>query len=49
MFVPTFQMCDLDGFEQCHNPNLGLVTKARTWKGAGQECNPRVTFTLIGV
>jgi hypothetical protein len=21
----------------CHNPNLGLVTKARAWKSAGQE------------
>jgi hypothetical protein len=25
----------------CHNPSLGLATKAKAWKGAGQECNPR--------
>jgi hypothetical protein len=30
----------------CHNPNLGLVTKVRAWKGVGRECNPKVTFTF---
>ncbi len=24
---------------KCHNPNLGLATKAKTLKGASQECN----------
>jgi hypothetical protein len=33
----------------CHDLSLGLVTKARAWKGAGQKCNPRITFTLPGV
>jgi hypothetical protein len=27
----------------CHNPNLGFTTKAKTYKGAGQEGSPRVT------
>jgi len=27
----------------CHNPNLGLVTKARACKGEAQEGSPRVT------
>ncbi len=30
MFVPTLQMSNLDGFEQCHNLSLGLMTKAKT-------------------
>jgi hypothetical protein len=34
---------------RCHDPNLGLVTKAKTWKGAGQKCNPRITFALLEV
>jgi len=25
------------------------VTKVRAWKGVGQKCNPRVTFTLPGM
>ncbi len=33
----------------CHNPSLALVIKAKTWKGAGQECNPRITFALLEV
>jgi hypothetical protein len=28
----------------CHDPNLGLVTKARACKGAHQEGSPRITF-----
>jgi hypothetical protein len=32
----------------CHNPNLGLVTKARACKGAGQEGSPRVTSRAPG-
>jgi hypothetical protein len=28
----------------CHNPSLGLTTKARACKGEGQEGSPRVTF-----
>ncbi len=28
----------------CRNPNLGLVTKARACKGAGQDWSPIVTF-----
>jgi hypothetical protein len=33
----------------CHDLSLGLMTKAKAWKGAGQECNLGVTFTLSGV
>jgi hypothetical protein len=33
----------------CHDPSLGLVTKTRAWKGVGWNCNPRVTFTLMGM
>jgi len=32
-----------------HDHNLGLATKARAWKGVGQECNLRITFTLLGL
>jgi hypothetical protein len=28
----------------CHNLSLGLMTKARPYKGAGQEWSPKVTF-----
>jgi hypothetical protein len=33
----------------CHDPNLKLMTKAKAWKGAGRECNLRVTFALLRV
>jgi hypothetical protein len=36
-----------DGFY--HDPNLGLATKAKAWKGAGRECNLGITFALLGV
>ncbi len=29
---------------KCRNPNIGLMTKARACKGAGQEGNLGVTF-----
>jgi len=29
----------------CHDLNFRLATKTRAWKGAGQECSLRVTFT----
>jgi hypothetical protein len=32
----------MDGI--CHNPSLGLTTKIRACKGAGQEGNSGVTF-----
>jgi hypothetical protein len=32
----------------CHNPNLGLATKARACKGAGQEGSPGVTSHAPG-
>ncbi len=25
---------------ECHDLNLGLVTKAKAWKGVGRKCNP---------
>jgi len=34
--------------KKCHNPSLGLVTKARACKAAGQEGIPRVTFHVPG-
>jgi hypothetical protein len=33
----------------CRNPSLGLVTKARACKGAGQEWSLRITFHALGV
>jgi hypothetical protein len=32
-----------------HDPSLGLVTKAKAWKGACQKCNLGVTFALLGM
>jgi len=32
----------------CRNPNLGLTTKARACKGAGQEGSPRLTSHALG-
>jgi hypothetical protein len=32
-----------ESWEKCRNPNLGLVTKARVYKGVSQEGSPRVT------
>jgi hypothetical protein len=36
-------------FHSCHNLSLGLATKARAYKGAGQERSSGVTFMLPGV
>jgi hypothetical protein len=33
---------------QCHNLSLGLMTKARAYEGAGQECSLGVTFHVLG-
>jgi hypothetical protein len=38
----SFHMC----CNICHDPNLGLATKAKAWKSAGQECNLKITFAL---
>jgi hypothetical protein len=32
----------------CRNPSLGLATKARACKGAGQEGSSGVTFHALG-
>jgi hypothetical protein len=32
----------------CRNPSLGFVTKARVYKGAGQEGSLGVTFHALG-
>ncbi len=37
----TFELVPISGGE-CHNPNLGLVTKARDYKGVGQKWSLRV-------
>jgi hypothetical protein len=39
--------CPLHNIE-CHNPSLGLATKARVCKGAGQEGSPWVTSHAPG-
>jgi hypothetical protein len=31
----------------CHNPSLGLTTKVRACKVAGQEGSPGVTFHVL--
>jgi hypothetical protein len=31
----------------CHNPSLGLATKARACKSAGQEGSPGITFCAL--
>jgi len=37
------------GSKRCHDPNLGLATKARAWKGVSQKSNKGITFTFLGV
>ena len=37
----------MDGYI-CRNPSLGLATKARACKSAGQEGSPGVTFHAFG-
>jgi hypothetical protein len=39
---------NLNGDPYCHNPSLGLATKARVCKGANQERNLGVTFHAPG-
>ncbi len=41
-------MCGDIGNTLCHNPSLGLATKARACKGVGQERSPRITFHAPG-
>jgi hypothetical protein len=33
---------------RCRSPSLGLTTKARACKSAGQEGSPGVTFHVLG-
>ncbi len=33
---------------ECHNPSLGLMTKARACKGAGQKRSPGVASHALG-
>jgi hypothetical protein len=35
--------------KECHNPSLGLATKARACKVAGQEGSPGVTSHAMGI
>jgi hypothetical protein len=49
ILVSLWTSCDqnsiaLKWWESCHNPSLGLVTKARACEGAGQVWIPGVTF-----
>jgi hypothetical protein len=41
----SFKAPNLKGL--CRNPNLGLTTKARACKSAGQEGSPGVTFHVL--
>jgi hypothetical protein len=41
---PSFQPF----FPICRNPSLGLVTKAKACKGAGQKASSRVTSHVLG-
>jgi hypothetical protein len=34
---------------ECRNPNLGLATKAKAYKSAGQEGSQESHFVLLGV
>ncbi len=45
-FVDLGDLSDEDG--NYHNPNLGLVTKAKACKGAGQEGSMGVTSHALG-
>jgi hypothetical protein len=38
----------MDKMFSCHNPSLGLVTKAKACKGAGQKGSPGVTSHAFG-
>ncbi len=33
----------------CHDLSFRFTIKVKTWKGASQKCNSRVTFALLGV
>jgi len=33
---------------KCHNPSIGLVTKARACEGVGQEGGSAITFHALG-
>jgi hypothetical protein len=37
------------GLSRYHDFNFGLTTKAKARKGAGWECDPRITFTFLRV
>jgi len=41
--------CEVTYLSNCPDPNFGLTTKARAWKGAGRECNLEVTFIVLGL
>jgi len=34
--------------QECHNPSLGFITKAKAYKDVGQEWNPGITFHAFG-
>jgi hypothetical protein len=42
-------MCKVPKYQICHNPNLGLTTKARAYKGVGQEWAHESHFMLPGM
>jgi hypothetical protein len=35
--APNANMDGMHVYDMCHNPNLGLTTKVRAYKGAGQQ------------
>jgi hypothetical protein len=46
--IPKYGVGGVIFYNTCRNPNLGLVTKARGCKGAGQERDLRVTSHTPG-
>jgi hypothetical protein len=48
-FVMPMKLTLRSGTSTKHVTILRLVTKAKTWKGVGQEYNPGVTYTFSKV
>jgi hypothetical protein len=42
IFIYSVFLIWVNLYTRCRNPSLGLMTKARAYKGAGQEGSPRI-------
>ncbi len=49
MLTLTYKWHPSSMCQHCHDPSLRITTKAKIWKGASRECNPEITFVLLGV